>query len=231
MIKFLDRVHSIDDVYETLNYFRENDLNFSVDFMLGLPYSDELKRNVVEELSKVLSYGPSHFSVYILTVKENYTYYLKLPNEEWIEKEFLDVADFLISKGFSHYEVSNFSKIGKQSRHNLNYWKSNTVAALGPSATGFLKENRLRYKWKANHSELEIENLTEAEFRLERIYMAIRSEEGIKLADFPNEIIKLVEDWKEKKLANENNGTIKLTSKGYLLLDSLMSDLFSLKLL
>ena len=230
MIKYLDRFHSIDDVYETLNYFKKNNLNFSVDFMLGLPFSRELKRGVIEELAQVLAYGPSHFSVYILTVKENYAYYLKLPNEEWIEKEFLDVADFLISKGFEHYEVSSFSKPTKQSRHNLNYWKSHTVAALGPSATGFLEEERIRYKWKPNSPELEIENLTEEEFRLERIYMAIRSEEGIRISDFSIEITNLIKVWKERKLVDEENGLVKLNSRGYLVLDSLMSDLFMLKL-
>lgn len=231
MIKYLDRVHSIEDVYETLEYFKAHNLNFSVDFMLGLPYSQELKRNVIDELSRALSYGPSHFSVYILTVKDNYTHYSKLPDEEWIEKEFMEVADYLSSNGFEHYEVSNFAKPGKQSGHNLNYWKSHTVAALGPSATGFLQEERLRYKWKPNHPEMEIEKLNEEEFRLERIYMAIRSEEGIKLSDFPEQIMKVVEGWKVRGLVNEKDGIVKLTSKGYLLLDSLMSDLFSLKLL
>ena len=231
MIKYLDRVHSIDDVYETLDYFKKHQLNFSVDFMLGLPFSKELNRNVINELETALSYGPDHFSVYILTVKENYTHFSSLPDEEWIEKEFLSVADYLSSKHFDHYEVSNFSRKSKQSKHNLNYWKSHTVAALGPSATGFLKEERLRYKWKPNGPDLELEKLTEDEFRLEKIYMAIRSEEGLKISDFREEIKSVVESWIKRDLAIEYSGVIKLTSKGYLLLDSLMSDLFSLKLI
>ena len=231
MIKSLDRVHSIEDVYQTLDYFKAHQLNFSVDFMLGLPFSVDRKRDVIAELTKALSYGPSHFSVYILTVKSNYTHFQELPDEEWIEKEFLEVANFLISKGFEHYEVSNFSKPQKQSRHNLNYWKSKTVAALGPSATGFLNNDRIRYKWKTNNPEIEIEKLTEEEFLLEKVYMAIRSEEGIRVSDFSEEIIELVKSWKDRCLVNETNGHITLTSRGYLLVDSLMSDLFNLKLL
>lgn len=231
MIKYLDRVHSIDDVYDTLTYFQKNDLNFSVDFMLGLPFTEELKRNVLDELAKALTYGPKHFSVYILTVKENYTHYDKLPNEEIIENEFLRVADFLASHQFEHYEVSNFSLPGKQSKHNLNYWKSHTVAALGPSATGFLKENKLRYKWKTNVPEMEIETLTDDEYRLERIYMAIRSQEGIRLSEFSKEFEQMVTNWEERQLVTSSNGIVKLTSKGYLMLDSLMNDLFALKLL
>ena len=209
-IKYLDRTHSIQDVFDTLEYFKNNQLNFSIDFMLGLPFSKEGNRNVIAELERSLMYGPKHFSVYILTVKDNYAHFKSLPSEEWIEKEFLDVADFLTQKGFEHYEVSNFCLPTKQSQHNLNYWKSKTVAALGPSATGFLNEERLRYKWKANHPEMDLEYLTDEEFRLEQIYMAIRSEQGIQLSDFPKELNSLMNEWKRRDLVTEKNGLIQL---------------------
>ncbi|MBC7427775.1 MAG: coproporphyrinogen III oxidase family protein, partial [Bacteriovorax sp.] len=231
MIKYLDRTHTIEDVHETLQYFHDHQLNFSVDFMLGLPFSEKFKRDVIEELSSALRYKPSHFSVYILTVKDNYKYFNDLPDEEWIEDEFLKVSDFLSQKGFLHYEVSNFALPKKQSAHNLNYWKSHTVAALGPSATGFLSEEKLRYKWMPLKPEMVFEELTEEEFKLEKIYMSIRSQEGIRLTDFPEKLTTKVLEWKQKKLVTENAGVVTLTSRGYLLLDSLMSDLFSLKLL
>lgn len=231
MIKFLDRVHTIEDVYETLEYFHKNELNFSMDFMLGLPLSEKYKRDVTGELKQALTFGPSHFSVYILTVKENYKHFKDLPEEDWIENEFLQVADFLKAHGYLHYEVSNFAQPGKQSEHNLNYWRSHTVAALGPSATGLLSEERLRYKWTPLKPEMTFENLTEEEFRLEKIYMSLRSQVGIKLADFPRSLSTLVDRWKESNLVTEKEGTIHLTSRGYLLIDSLMNDLFALKLL
>lgn len=233
VVKNLDRVHGIEDVYETLEYFHKKKANFSVDFMLGLPYSKEDKRDVLAELEQVLKYGPSHFSVYILTVKNNYTHYDHLPNEEWIEKEYLDVADFLKTKGFKHYEVSNFALPGFESKHNLSYWQSKTVAALGPSATGFLAEEKLRYKWKTKEAKMEVENLTEEEFKLEKIYMALRAD-GI---DLKTRIEKdprwkeLSLRWIRDELASiDAKEHLSLTSKGYLLLDSLMNDLFVLKL-
>ncbi len=230
MITYLDRVHSIEDVYETLQYFHDHKLNFSVDFMLGLPHSEKLKRDVIAELEAALKYNPSHFSVYILTVKDNYKHYKHLPTEEWIEKEFLTVAEFLKEKGFLHYEVSNFSLPKKQSIHNLNYWKSHTVAALGPSATGFLSEEKLRYKWTPNKAEMTLEELSDDEFKLEKIYMALRSEEGINSSDFSEQISELVRKWETQQLIQYQEGKIKLTSRGYLLLDSLMNDLFALNL-
>lgn len=231
MITYLDRIHSIEDVHETLHYFNKHKLNFSVDFMLGLPFSDQLKRDVIGELEQALLYNPSHFSVYILTVKDNYRHYQNLPEEDWIEKEFLSVSDFLIQKGFQHYEVSNFTLPGKQSAHNLNYWKSHTVAALGPSATGFLSEDKLRYKWLPQKPEMAFEQLNEEEFNLEKIYMSIRSQEGIRLQDFPPKLVQLVQEWERKNLVVQKEGIITLSSKGYLLLDSLMNDLFAMRLI
>ncbi len=233
--KYLDRVHSIDDVFHTLKFFNQKKHNFSVDFMLGLPFSETLSRNVVDELERALQFNPSHFSVYILTVKDNYTHYTKLPSEEWIEKEYLDVARYLKEKGFLHYEVSNFSLKDKESKHNLSYWKSQTVAALGPSATGFLAEKRLRYKWKTNSPVPEIENLKEEEFQLEKIYMGLRSSDGLDLNSFaPADDVdsKFVNKWvREGKATVNDKRLLTLTSEGYLLLDSLMDELFSLKMI
>ena len=233
-IKYLDRVHSIEDVYETLEYFNKNQMNYSMDFMLGLPYSKETNRDVLDELERALKFNPSHFSVYILTVKENYTHYKNLPDEEWIEGEFMKVANFLKSNGFLHYEVSNFAKPGSESQHNLNYWRSASVAAVGPSATGFFSSEKLRYKWKTKEAKVEIEMLDDEAFKLEKIYMGLRSFEGISSDLFSNkvgfkEVVKKWEanDWIDSKTEEH----VRLNSKGYLLLDSLMSDLFSLKLL
>lgn len=233
VIKNLDRVHSIEDVYETLEYFHQRKVNFSVDFMLGLPYSKELNRDVLNELDRVLKFNPNHFSVYILTVKNNYTHYSNLPNEEWIEKEFLDVSHFLKARGYKHYEVSNFSLPEFESKHNLSYWQSKTVAALGPSATGFLAEEKLRYKWKTKEAEIEIESLTDDEYRLEQLYMSLRSS-GINLRAMIDKDLRckdLSVKWLNEGLVVVNdNDHLSLTSKGYLLLDSLMNDIFLLKL-
>lgn len=233
-IKYLDRVHSLEDVFETLEYFDKKQMNYSMDFMLGLPYSKETSRDVVDELERALKYNPRHFSVYILTVKDNYTHYAHLPSEEWIEKEYMEVADFLKSRGLLHYEVSNFAFPGYESKHNLNYWKSESVAAIGPSATGFFSESRVRYKWKTKEAKVELENLDEAAFKLEKIYMGMRSSEGL-APDFfegSESYVKLTKKWQKSGFVEiHDRGHVRLTSKGYLLLDSLMNDLFSLKLL
>ncbi len=235
MSKYLDRVHSINDVYDTLDFFQKKKVNFSVDFMLGLPYSSDQARDVIAELTKALKYSPSHFSVYILTVKDNYTHHKKLPNEEWIQREYLEVAEFLKSRNFNHYEVSNFALPNKESHHNLNYWRSATVAALGPSASGFFAEKKLRYKWKTNSPTAEIENLSNSEFQLEKTYLALRSSIGLDLKSFKsefNDLNKLALGWRDNGYALINTDQIlTLTSKGFLILDSLMNELFMAKII
>lgn len=233
-LKVLDRVHSLQDVHDTLTFFGENKFNFSVDFMLGLPLSKEMKRDVIAELEEILKYGPSHISLYILTVKGGYPYKDKLPDDEWIEDEYLKVSRYLKDKGFLHYEVSNFAFEGKESRHNLNYWKSSTVMALGPSATGYLGEAGIRYKWKTSAPDYVVESLNESEQKLEKFYMALRTNEGVNLSYFFSDdvLVKVKNkalEWEAKGLLDiNNNDRITLSSKGYLILDSLLDEVFLL---
>lgn len=229
MIRYLDRVHSIEDVHETLSFFNKHNLNFSMDFMLGLPNSIEEKRDVIAELEIALKYKPSHFSVYILTVKDNYTHYQNLPNEDFIADEYLKVSEFLKSHGYLHYEVSNFAKLGKESIHNLNYWNSNTVAALGMSATGLLAEKKLRYKWKVSGAEFEQEKLTEEQFKLEKLYMALRSNVGITLSEYVASEQKqeeLLKRWSNLGYLEGQTDRLCLSSKGFLFLDSILENIF-----
>lgn len=234
-IKVLDRIHNVEDVFETLSYFKEQRLSFSVDFMLGLPFSDRYSRDIISELKEILSFEPEHISLYILTTKAGYIHKDHLPDDEYIEKEYLEVAQYLKSRGFDHYEVSNFSLPNKESRHNLKYWESQSVMALGASATGFLKKDSVRYKWKISSSDFIKENLTNEELKLEEIYMALRINRPVNLKkyiDNEDELKKLLDSWNEKKYLDFYNGfEISLNSKAFLILDSLINDLFSRKLI
>lgn len=233
-LKILDRVHSLDEVYETLTYFGEENLNFSVDFMLGLPNSKLWERSIEKELREILKFNPKHISLYILTVPAHYRHFNELPDEEWIENEYLLVANLLKQEGFEHYEVSNFAKPGFESRHNLAYWRNETVAALGPSATGYFANAGFRYKWVTTRPDYSPEQLTQAEQELEKTYMRLRTSLGLNLREsFPNQsevkLRQLVDQWVGKDLVVESSEmVVKPTSKGFLLLDSLMNDLFLL---
>lgn len=230
-IKHLDRVHSIEDTFATLEYFKNQKYNFSVDFMLGIPFSEELNRDVILELEKVLNFNPEHISLYILTTKENYIHKTNLPSEERIEKEYLAVSEFLTSRGFLHYEVSNYAKPGMKSKHNLKYWKGDSVGAIGPSATGFLSlgNEGIRYKWKTKTPEFVLENIGLEEFKLERLYTLLRTDQGISGSDYFEETEKwtqLVGKWNSLGYLVKKGEKITLSARGYLLMDSLMDDIF-----
>ena len=226
-IKLLDRVHDLSEVKKTLQFFSDKKVNFSADLMLGLPHSRELKRDVISELSQMLDYGPSHFSVYILTVKPQYKLYSHLPDEVYIEEEYLKVADFLAKHGFNHYEVSNYALVGKESLHNLQYWKGSSVAALGPSATGFInqEDKALRYKWKTSDSALEKEVLNQKELTFEKLYLSLRTNIGLEMSQLTDRNKSVVYKWIDRHLATQENDRVRLNSRGFLLLDSLILEL------
>jgi oxygen-independent coproporphyrinogen-3 oxidase len=234
-IKIIDRIHNIDDVFETLNYFKDQKLSFSVDFMLGLPFSQKYSRDIISELEEILSFEPEHISLYILTTKAGYIHKDHLPDDEYIEKEYLVVASFLKERGYLHYEVSNFSLPNKESRHNLKYWESQSVMSLGASATGFLKEDGTRYKWKVSSNTFVKENLNNEELKLEEIYMALRINRPIDLSKYIENTAELkiiLENWSALGyLETYDEFKISLNSKAFLILDSLIDDLFSKKLI
>lgn len=233
-LKILDRVHSVEDVFETLEFFNSIKASFSVDFMLGLPWSGEKKRLITKELDEILSFGPEHLSLYILTAKASYPHKKDLPEDDFLEREYLKVAETLKEKGFNHYEVSNFSLKGKESRHNLQYWRGGSVAAIGPSGVGYLSQSRLRYKWKTGNADFSPEVLTQDEASLESLYLGLRISDGIQVKEHfsSEELLKLAplfKKWAKGHLASfdEVGGRLVLTSRGFLVLDGLIEQIFS----
>lgn len=235
-LKILDRVHSVEEVMDTLKFFKESKFNFSVDFMLGLPWSRDKKRNIIEELKEILDFNPDHISLYILTAKASYPHRDHLPQEDFLEEEYLSVAEHLKAKGYLHYEVSNFSKPSKESRHNLKYWQGESVAAIGPSGSGFLKESKLRYKWKTSQASFQEECLSEESLALEKLYLGLRLKTGIILSEHFSEkdqskLTPLFLRWQQEDLCRfkESQDHLALTSRGLLVLEGLLSQIFSVQ--
>jgi len=230
-LKILDRSHGLDESLTLLNYCSKNNWNFSLDFLLGVPFSKEKKRDILHELELLLSFKPKHVSLYILNARSKYPHVAHIPDDEYIREEYLLVSDFLKTKGFHHYEVSNFALPGFESRHNQKYWQNASVAALGPTGTGlfsFSPKNALRYKWKVSKAHYELEKLTEKEILLESTYLGLRTSAGWKPPHFSEEIRSIFQMWSMKNFGKWDGERFYLNSEGYLMLDSLMDDLFRL---
>ncbi len=225
-LKILDRIHSLDDSLNFLKFLQRNNWNYSLDFLLGVPFSREKKRDIRKELDLLLGHSPKHISLYILNARSKYPYIQNIPDEEYIREEYLFVSEYLRVHGFHHYEVSNFSLPGFESKHNQKYWRGESVAALGPTGTGYLavgEKKALRYKWKVSKPVVEIEELGESELNLENMYLSLRTSQGLEISP---ELYPLYQEWMRKNYAFEDGGFIKLTSSGFLMLDSLMNDMF-----
>lgn len=225
-LRVMDRAHSLEESLYFLEYLRKNHWNFSLDFLLGLPYSNEKKRDIKQELNRLLDFSPKHISLYILNARSKYPHAKALPDDEYVREEYLLVSDYLKSLGFHHYEVSNFALPGFEALHNQRYWQGESVMALGPTGTGYLNigsDRALRYKWKVSRPEIELEQLTSRELNLEKAYLSLRTSVGW---EAPIEMINVIQRWHQQDLAFVTGQEVRLTALGYLMLDSLMDDLF-----
>ena len=111
--------------------------SFSVDLISGLPYQDE--KILLNDIAGILLYKPAHVSLYALTARLKAT--LPAPDQDEADRLWLCGRDTLEKSGFHQYEVSNFCPEGKESLHNIRYWRMYNWLALGPGASGTIIDN------------------------------------------------------------------------------------------
>lgn len=122
---------------------------FSADLISGLPGQDEAV--LMRDIETLLTFSPAHVSLYALTADP------KLPGsppDDEADRLWLQGRDALEEAGYAQYEVSNFSRPGKHSRHNIRYWRMENWLGLGPAASGTVIDDRTgtgrRYTVKAD---------------------------------------------------------------------------------
>ncbi len=120
--------------------------NFSTDVMLGI--KGQSKEDVRKTIELAAGSGAKHISMYALQAEDGtpiYTDYLngELPDEDEVAELYDYGRALLAEKGYARYEVSNFCKKGRESRHNLNYWKRGEYVGMGVSASSFFSGRRL----------------------------------------------------------------------------------------
>ena len=231
-ISRMDRTHCLADVIKTVKYFSDRNLNYSVDLMLGLPDSET--RDIETELRELLRFEPKHLSVYILKTRANYPLKNNLPVEDFTRDEYLKVSAVLKSFNYKHYEVSNFAREGFESKHNLKYWEYQSVAGLGPNATGLIVNDTaaIRYQWKSISLGVTDEKLVGSSLLIEKLFLGLRFHNGFDFETlFPNEnksFVKLYKKWTESGYLENYSSTheIYLSALGYLMCDSLIDDVF-----
>ena len=139
LLKKLGRPHTYAQAVSAYQRIRKAGFkNVSVDLMYGLP--GQTLRTWSETLDHVLRLLPEHISCYGLKVEEGtplYTYKddANLPDDDLQADMYLAAVDLLRSRGYRHYEISNFARKGLYSRHNMKYWTGGEYLGFGPSAS------------------------------------------------------------------------------------------------
>lgn len=223
---FLDRSHTVKDICELLESVKKLKINFSVDFMLGLAHPAYLSRNIEKELKQILEYSPHHVSLYILSVSKSYPFFHLQPSDDDVSSEYKKVHKFLSENGFCHYEVSNYAKNNFESQHNWKYWNQESYLALGPSATGLIvnENSGFRYKWLPNSYEIQKEELSLDQLKMEKLYTLLRTKKGVCLDEFPLDR-NILTSFCSAGYGEMEPNCFRFNEKGWVILDTLVDKL------
>lgn len=241
ILKWMHRVHDSAAAVRSFETLRGVGFeNISIDLIFALPQSVE--RLWQRDLEKALGLGPEHISLYGLTIEPKTALArwtdrgsVSPSDEDQYAQEFL-LADSMMSEaGYEHYEVSNFARPGKRSRHNSAYWSGAEYIGAGPSAHSFDGERRswnvdAYADWAARlargESVIADSELLTAENRFaEKVYLGLRTNDGLPLSASDS---RSTRQWSEKGWAIVDDGVVRLTSEGWLRLDSLAAALTAL---
>ena len=212
--------------------------NITLDIMLGIPNQTEKSLN--ETLDFCISLGVPHISAYMLKLEENTHFYknqskYNFPDDDLTADLYLQMCETLENQGIMQYEISNFAKQGFESRHNLKYWHCEEYLGLGPSAHSFLDGKRFYYDrdfksfMKGNSP---IDDGFGGDFT-EYAMLNLRLVEGLNEDkvferfghNIPNEIYKKSQIFVDNGYMVNENKTLKLTRKGFLLSNSILSEI------
>ena len=243
MLKKIGRSHLEKDIYENIDRLKLAGFdNISIDLIYALPGQtmDQVKDNV----AKAIALDIPHMSLYSL-ILENHTVFmnrmrrgkLPLPKEEVEAEMFEYIIAELELAGFEHYEISNFSKPGFESRHNLMYWDNAEYYGIGAGASGYV--NGVRYKnhgpirhylkaVEEGNARINEELLSLREQMEEEMFLGLRKKTGVSKArfeekfgtSFENLYGQVVRDLCHQGLLQVEGQQIRMTKKGLFLGDT-----------
>ena len=194
-LKRLNRVHTAKDFLLTCKMLKGQ--NISADILIGI--QDQTLEQVQKTIDLAIAGGVSHISIYALTPEVGtpiYTDYLngELLSDDEVADIYDAVVEYLKEKGFSRYEVSNFARDGKYSRHNMNYWKRGEYIGVGVSASSFMEERRFTNTFKIDeymnaviynkNPEISSDNIEKEDAKFESIMLALRTADGLNIQEF-----------------------------------------------
>ena len=243
MLKKIGRSHLEKDIYENIDRLKLAGFdNISIDLIYALP--DQTMEQVKENVAKAIGLDIPHMSLYSL-ILENHTVFmnrmrrgkLPLPKEELEAEMFEYIIAELERAGFEHYEISNFSKPGFESRHNLMYWDNAEYYGIGAGASGYV--NGVRYKnhgpirhylnaVEEGNARITEEHLSQKEQMEEEMFLGLRKKSGVSMARFEEKFGRsfdglygeIVKDLVQQGLMQIDDDRVRMTKRGLFLGDT-----------
>lgn len=240
LLKEIGRIHTYQEFLSTYKMARKVGFNnINVDLMIGLPTQNI--EDIKQSLEEVVKLQPEHISVYSLIVEEGTVIEkrlnneeIELPQEDVERRMYWYVKNYLELQGYLQYEISNFTKKGYGSKHNLNCWRQKEYIGFGVAAHSYIEDTRFgnidnleEYIKNIEENHLEKnriieEKQTKEDKEKEFMMLGFRKTEGISISEFKEKFIdnplfvyhKELEKLVRQKLIEIDLDNIRLTSKG-----------------
>ena len=246
-LAFLGRAHSADEGLRALDAAQSAVERVSFDLIYALPGDDEARWSA--SLDRALALGTEHLSLYQLTIEPGTRFATMVAKHEFEPLDadrsavlFELTQDRTAAAGLPAYEISNHSRRGAESRHNLAYWRYLDYAGVGPGAHGRRggmrtvrhkkPENFLAAVARNGHGLVEEEALSRDEAASEALVMGLRLAEGIEPAALAKRlgVERIVDDTAVDRLAahgllTRDGSRLRTTEAGRLLLDSILAEI------
>ena len=247
-LQMMNRAHNSAEAQKCLEIATLYFDNISIDLIYGIPGMTNEKWN--QNIEKALSFGIPHISSYALTVEPKtalnkliQTGKIAAPNDDVAQEHFAILVETLESKGFIHYELSNFAKENYFSKNNSAYWLGKKYIGIGPSAHSY---NGVSRSWNVANNPIYLKSIQEDRLPNENeilsvtdryneyIMTGLRTIWGVSLDrvqnefgfDYLNYLQKQANKFLDDDLLFIENGILKPTRKGKFLTDGIASDLF-----
>ena len=252
ILKKIGRPHNFSQAVAAVQRIRKAGFkNLSLDLIYGLP--GQTLTAWQDTLSRVLTLMPEHISCYGLKVEEGtplyeYKDFCNLPDDDAQADMYLAAVEILRSRGFREYEISNFSRKGLYSRHNMKYWTGGEYLGFGPSASSDFAGKRFTairdlhgYISGIKNGGQVLEDVQEIHHREragEYLMLRLRTASGIGREEYERQYLlpfDPLEQYLERCLDrghaeyNAETGHWHLTPAGFLLSNSIISDLLVLQ--
>ncbi len=243
-LQWMNRAHDAGQAAGSLQLAIQYFENISIDLIYGMPQLTDEKWQ--HNVTTAVSYGIPHLSCYALTVEpktplDKMIRQHKTANTDAVQqaRQFLLLMEWLDAAGFEHYEISNFARPGRRSRHNSSYWERKRYIGIGPSAHSFNGDER---QWNISNNTIYISSLEKGEIPFQKetltatqklneyIMTSLRTMEGLQLnkVDEPagRSLLAASKKYIDSAWMKQEGDALILTREGKLLADGIAAGLF-----